>query len=183
MLAYIDAYLVEWAQWSMASSEAMGFAHASPEYRMMTSNAATTSKKKHRRKRHLINVGKRFVERNVDPMRCVESRGKKVVRTEDNPIAEAMDKAIAALRQPRQRDALKMRYKAGFNDTTCAGVFGVSRKTFSTMVSKIHEALDMYLRINHPEIVPPENHSVVELKSQGLSDDERRRLVGVLESG
>jgi len=77
MIDHMNPWLDKWAEWSILGKERLGHSSTSPVHKMMTSNAATTSKLKHRSQRHLMAMGEgenvRYVSQDIQPMRCVES--------------------------------------------------------------------------------------------------------------
>ena len=153
MIAYIDTWLGVWGEWSAGNSERLGHSSQTPIHKMMTTNAATTSKLKYRRQRQLIRIGNRYFERHIEPMRGKESVGKRVILTADNPIAEAIDKAIAQLREERLKKAVIYKYLLGFNNKTSAAMMKMDARTFERRVNLAHYCLDMYLHLKYPELI------------------------------
>lgn len=154
MIPHIDYWLDVWANWSRGRSDnGLGSSNCSPEYRMMTENKDTTSKFKHRGSKHMLNVGteqsRHFVQRDIEHMRCVESRGKYRESIPDNPVAEMMEDAVNHLRRPMFMDVILLKYKAQFGTPMCANLMSISKGAFLIMLGKIHESLDTYLRANH----------------------------------
>jgi len=173
MLSHIDYWLDVWANWSRGRSDnGLGSSSSSPEYRMMTENKDTTSKFKHRGSKHMLNVGteqhKRFVQRDIDHMRCVESRGKYRESIPDNPVAEMMEDAVNHLRSPMFKDVILLKYQSQFGTPVCANLMKISKGKFLIMLGQIHESLDTYLRAHNPEQV----HEVVTVYSELFNERE-----------
>jgi DNA-directed RNA polymerase specialized sigma24 family protein len=173
MIPHIDLWLDQWAQWSRQQSDRLGHASASPIHTMMTKNAATTSKSKHRAKRHMLDMGgsdgnHRYVQRDIAPMRAVESSSGRRPSTIDNPLCEMMDDAVSHL-EPRLKEAVILRYKCGFNNELAGksmkSPIGMTR--FKGVVDASHNRLDGFLCGRYPDRY---DEAVRELKS----------LIGVL---
>ena len=165
MIAYIDIWLDVWGEWSVSNSENNGYSSQTPIHKMMTTNAATTSKMKYRRQRQLIRIGNRYFERHIEPMRGKESIGKRVILTADNPIAEAMDKAIGQLREERLKEIIEVRYKPETKDPEqkltnkiLAHSMGMGVRAFEGRINLAHYCLDQYLVLQYPDLV--ENLSI-----------------------
>lgn len=156
MIDHLNPWLDRWAAWSIAQKERLGYAGSSPVHRMMTENAATTTKKNHRAKRFMLVLGEGvnvcLVKRDIEPMRCVETQSRRPESSYfTDPACEMMDRAFAQLREPQYQDAIRLKYKSKFNNETSAKMMEISPAAYKSLINLAHESLDTYLRVAFPD--------------------------------
>ncbi len=157
MIKYVDALLDEWAAWSVAHNDSLGFSSRSPIYAMMTTNRAEVTGRRHRSKLDLIKIGDRYFPRDIDPMRSVETKSRRTESIPDCPRGEAMEAAIAHLPNDYYRDAITLKYRARFDNKTSANLLrrngkSVSIAMFKSIINEAHMSIDSYLRVKHPDL-------------------------------
>lgn len=145
MLAYIDRWLDQWADWRRGDVLNLGHSSRSPVHRMMTTNAATTKKTGHRPRRQVLRLGDRLVERHTDHMRATETRPAISQSIEGNPRCEMMDRAVCSLPNTHF-EVVRLKYAAQIPDIGAAAILRVSEKTYRNMIDQAHFGLDGWLK-------------------------------------
>lgn len=155
MIDHIDAWLDHWARWARQRGARQGYPTRSPIHRMMTEGRDRTDARGHTRARHVVTLadgnGARVVVRDLSPPPCAQTRSRRLYdEIPDDPMAEAMEDAIAQLRQPAYRDAIKIKYVQGWSNPVAAKLMRVSVARYKTLIDIAHESLDTYLRAVRP---------------------------------
>ena len=150
-MEYLEPWLESWAKWRVSDRVSLGHASSSPIHRMMTEHAETSGKK-YRRRRQVLTVGLATIARHVDPVHGKPARSYRAESIEDNLHCEMMDAAVSQL-EPRQQDALMLKYAVRFDDRTSAATMRVSYASYRLLVKMAMFFLDGWMRARHPEMV------------------------------
>ena len=149
MQTQINLLLEIWADWlhdERAVGKNIGYRGQSPEYAMMTSNAASTSKIAYRKKVYYERMGLRLARRHTEPMRCKErKRGKRVNVYDDGTVGALVDDAVAQMDEMYAK-ALKLKYITGFSNAASGRVMGKSERWFNNCISVAHAELLGYIK-------------------------------------